>query len=197
MSALIWFVHHFEYLFHCNFHCKLPRCREHCANLYAATGHTGITPVPSSANFETKGSNSSQSEVEETPLIPLAPQPSAIELDRRISHLRNPLVRQRSAPSSMNPPRSAGCPTSVEAVNREIIANLPEFADVQLRSKSRRKSRPSSGDSGDSVVLDPEATAQAFRKALRSTSVGQYKRVNTLHTRSFQLEQTIIIHSLQ
>lgn len=156
--------------------------REHYANMYAATGPTGMTPVSSTNNLASVAEMDSVA-VEATPLLADATQSSvkeAVEANQRPlrkglgSINRKALVRQQSAPPTFNPPPSAMSTSSND--------DSSEFSDVQLRRKgSGRKSRrsvASSGESeGSSVSLDAEATDQAFRKALRSSSIGPYKRV--------------------
>ena len=152
--------------------------------MYVATGHTGMTPISSTNNLASTV-DMDTSVVEETPLLAIAAHLSsdeAIDVEQRPVRKglgtanRNPLVRQQSAPPAFNPPPSA---TSIGS-NSD---SLGDFPDVQLRRKgSGRKSRrsvASSGESGESSIgLDPQATDQAFRKALRSSSIGPYKRVS-------------------
>ena len=152
--------------------------------MYVATGHTGMTPVATINNLASVTEDSSW--VEETPLLGAdinLPADEAIQVEQRPVRKglggvnRNPLVRQQSAPPAFNPPLSATSTSSGE--------NIVDYSDVQLRRKgSGRKSRPSvasSGESrGSSVCLDPQVADQAFRKALRYSSKGQYKRVSFL-----------------
>jgi len=126
----------------------------------------------------------SANDVEGSPLLPITPLPLPGQVERQtITPLKKfPLVRQQSAP-----PGSRWVTAS--AVGREQHSSQhgknenpnenPEFPGVQLRRQKSltRRSRPNSGESTNSGSLDPEATAQAFRKALRSTSNNQYKRV--------------------
>jgi len=161
---------------------------DHYANMYVATGHTGMTPVATINNLASVTEDSSW--VEETPLLGadiILPADEAIQVEQRPVRKglggvnRNPLVRQQSAPPAFNPPLSATSTSSGE--------NIVDYSDVQLRRKgSGRKSRPSvasSGESrGSSVCLDPQVADQAFRKALRYSSKGQYKRVYQKHNRN-------------
>lgn len=174
--------------------------REHAANMYAATGeHTGFTPVASTAKFEGQIAEGLEpvpiineptsplpavNDVEVSPLLPQSPLLGQVEQLPVRPKGRFPLVRQQSAPpGSMLPPR-ASTPGAMAPIKSprpvlDNVAELPEFPDVQLRKKSfmGRRSRPNSGESTNSGSLDPDATAQAFRKALRTTSSNQYKRV--------------------
>jgi hypothetical protein len=174
--------------------------REHAANMYAGQGeHTGFTPVASSAKMEdpepeltTKEPISAlpiRGDVEDSPLLPqLSPLPGQVQPQSKRSFKgKFPLVRQQSAPpGSMLPMRSStpGANNPARTNNENVMALLAEFPDVQLRIKGfkGRQSRPNSGESTNSGNLDPDATAQAFRKALRTTSSNQYKRVTSLNT---------------
>ncbi len=165
------------------------------ANMYAATDHTGITPIPSTARIEEPEPEVEMTEppppvpsireTEASPLLSLPPPFPTIEEPKRPKG-KYPLVRQQSAPpGSLLPPRSTLSPLPKLPPQRPIInardglSDLPEFPEVQLRGKSLgRKSRPNSGESTNSASLDPEATANAFRKALRTNSSNQYRRVS-------------------
>ena len=179
--------------------------REHAANMYAGTGeHTGFTPIASSAKIEDpdpdveittkepwKDPATAQpirGDVEDSPLLPQSPLPGQVVQQGKIRSFKGkfPLVRQQSAPpgSMQLPVRASSTPGAYNPSrqNNENVSGLQaEFPDVQLRIKSLRgrQSRPNSGESTNSGNLDPDATAQAFRKALRTTSSNQYKRVLT------------------
>lgn len=167
--------------------------------MYAAPGeHTGFTPVASAAQIEEPDPEAvptiikeptsplpAVNDVELSPLLPpQSPLPGQVTQPAAVRPKgRYPLVRQQSAPpGSMLPVR--GFTPGVVVSKPPVLNNLPElpeFPDVQLRKKSfrsqSRRSRPNSGESTNSGSLDPDATAQAFRKALRTTSSNQYKRV--------------------
>lgn len=166
--------------------------------MYAGTGeHTGFTPVASSAKIEEPAPDPDpttaikepvsptpvRGDVEVSPLLPQSPLPGQVEVQTKRPKGRYPLVRQQSAPPGSMLPARASTPGSTTSramrPNLDNVAELPEFPDVQLRKKSMmgKRSRPNSGESTNSGTLDPDATAQAFRKALRTTSSNQYKRV--------------------
>lgn len=174
--------------------------------MYAGTGeHTGFTPVASSAKIEDPEPEMEKTtkepwkdpasalpirgDVEDSPLLPQSPLPGQVEQQKTKRSFKGkfPLVRQQSAPpGSMQLPVRASTPGSYNPSrpNNENVTGLQaEFPDVQLRIKGLRgrQSRPNSGESTNSGNLDPDATAQAFRKALRTTSSNQYKRV-TIYT---------------
>jgi hypothetical protein len=175
--------------------------REHVANMYAGPGeHTGFTPVASSAKMEDPQPDAElttkepmcalpiRGDVEDSPLLPQSPLPGQVQSQTKRSFKgKFPLVRQQSAPPGSMLPTRASTPGSSnpQRTNNENVMSLhAEFPDVQLRIKGfrGRQSRPNSGESTNSGNLDPEATAQAFRKALRTTSSNQYKRVTILNT---------------
>lgn len=169
--------------------------REYAANLY--TG--GLTPIPSTVQMEEEDANpeeemltikkpipatpptsrantqvSADGSVELSPLIPQSTLPGqTVQSPLPKGRGRFPLIRQQSAPpesffSRMGPPQN-----SVDSGHF-----LPEFPNVQLRKKGdERKSRPSSGESGASLALDPDTANSLLRKALRSSKSTQYKGV--------------------
>lgn len=172
--------------------------------MYAATVEpTGLTPIDSEAKIEDAVAEtvvqpiikepvcepsppSASRDLEISPLLPQSSLPGQMEMEPKRPKGRFPLVRQQSAPpGSLLPPRNRLSSISGASVpkptrtNADGVTELPEFPDVQLRKKSifGRRSRPNSGESTNSGSLDPDATAQAFRKALRTTSSNQYKRV--------------------
>lgn len=169
--------------------------REHAANMYAGTGeHTGFTPVASSAKIEEpvpdigstmkepKSPLPSDVDAEVSPLLLQSSLPGQIEHQlKKPMKGKFPLVRQRSAPPGSMLPARASTPGAYNPARpyTDNVSGLSEFPDVQLRFKGLRgrQSRPNSGESTNSGSLDPDATAQAFRKALRTTSSNQYKRV--------------------
>lgn len=163
--------------------------REHVANMYTAADHTGITPIPSTAKMiepepeeeapppeQPPPANANVAEV--SPLLP-TPAPVLVEFEApKRPKGRFPLVRQQTAPAGCLLPPSAPLQPLPLRMNQDRLAELPEFPEVQLRGKSLgRKSRPNSGESTTSSSMDPEATAHAFRKALRSTASKKYQRV--------------------
>jgi hypothetical protein len=124
----------------------------------------------------------SVNEVEGSPLLPSTPLPGQVERQTITPLKKFPLVRQQSAPpgSRWVTASAVGRDQHLSQQGKnENINEIPEFPGVQLRRQKSltRRSRPNSGESTNSGSLDPEATAQAFRKALRSTSNNQYKRV--------------------
>ena len=155
---------------------------EHYANMYAATGHTGITPNSSAAYMDPMETANAANEVEKSPLLtnsPTAPVSVANavaiavgEAPRR-SMRKFPLIRQLSAPLFM-------LPRVVE--NPVLVSPLAEEDEgVQMRPKSSnvKRSRPNSTETSVSThSLDPEAAAEAFRKTLRNSKADQYKRVS-------------------
>lgn len=169
--------------------------------MYAGANEpTGFTPVNSQAKIEDASviadiqsqakepicepsPPTASRDLEISPLLPQSPLPGQVEMEPKRPRGRFPLVRQQSAPpGSLLPPRSSMSGALLAKpirTNVDAVAELPEFPDVQLRKKSifGRRSRPNSGESTNSGSLDPDATAQAFRKALRTTSSNQYKRV--------------------
>lgn len=174
--------------------------------MYAAPGeHTGFTPVASAAKMEESDPEAvptiikeptsplpAVNDVELSPLLPpQSPLPGQVTQPAVRPKGRFPLVRQQSAPpGSMLPVRGLTPGVTVSKPPPPVLNNLPElpeFPDVQLRKKSFRnskRSRPNSGESTNSGSLDPDATAQAFRKALRTTSSNQYKRVHDNPTKN-------------
>lgn len=163
--------------------------------MYAGTGeHTGFTPIASTAKIEEPAQEVVPAEKGPTPPLPISgdgevspllvqsPLPGQVANQfKKPMRGKYPLVRQSSAPpGSMLPARSStlGFYNPMRPYN-ENVPGLPEFPDVQLRIKGikGRQSRPNSGESTNSGSLDPDATAHAFRKALRTTSSNQYKRV--------------------
>uniref|UniRef100_A0A0P6HUM3 Sodium/hydrogen exchanger n=1 Tax=Daphnia magna TaxID=35525 RepID=A0A0P6HUM3_9CRUS len=175
---------------------------EHAANMYAGTGeHTGFTPIASTAKIEEPAEEVAPAEKGPTPPLPISgdgevspllvqsPLPGqVVNQFKKPMKGKYPLVRQSSAPpGSMLPARSStlGFYNPMRPYN-ENVPGLPEFPDVQLRIKGikGRQSRPNSGESTNSGSLDPDATAHAFRKALRTTSSNQYKRVYQKHNRN-------------
>ena len=166
--------------------------------MYTATDHTGITPIPSTAKMIEPEPEVMETvpeppppapinEVEVSPLLPSsAPLPGQLEAPKRPKG-RFPLVRQQTAPAGCLLPPSAPLHPLPQRMSQGHHHDLPE---VQLRGKSLgRKSRPNSGESNISISVDPEATAHAFRKALRTTASKKYQRVradlcfkNTYHS---------------
>ena len=163
--------------------------------MYHGTGeHPDITPVPSNAKMEEPTPDVVEvfkepaspalpvrGDVEVSPLLPQSPLPGQVDLTQaKRPKGRYPLVRQQSAPPGSMLPARASTPGAVSfKPQMRGINELSDFPDVQLRKKSfmGKRSRPNSGESTNSGNLDPDATAQAFRKALRTTSSNQYKRV--------------------
>ena len=136
--------------------------------MYVAADNTGMMPALGAVNLRSTENNAFSNAVEDTPLLAQQPGKQIILENHAMRTLRHsPLVRQSSAPPSINPPPSSS-----------QFADLP---DVQFRRKGRPSLASSGTSSGSSQTLDPEVTAQAFRKALRSSSISQYKRVSLLH----------------
>lgn len=166
--------------------------------MYAGTGdQIGFTPVSSAAKIEDPVPDNTSIEVKESvpvvpangdaevsPLLPQLPLPGQVEESTKKITGRFPLKRQQSAPPGSFFANRASTPGSFKLKNVrpvvDSVAEIPEFPDVELRKKNfvGRRSRPNSGESTHSGSLDPDVTAQAFRKALRSTSSNPYKRVN-------------------
>ncbi|KAI9561927.1 hypothetical protein GHT06_012889 [Daphnia sinensis] len=175
---------------------------EHAANMYAGTGeNTGFTPVASTAKIEEPAPEVApkakeptsplpiSGDVEVSPLLVQSPLPGQVAHQfKKPMRGKYPLVRQSSAPPGSMMPARASTPGSYNPVRpyNENVPGLSEFPEVQLRIKGirGRQSRPNSGESTNSGSLDPDATAHAFRKALRTTSSNQYKRVYQKHNRN-------------
>ena len=151
--------------------------------MYAATGHTGITPIPSSACIVPIATAIPFSEIKErSPLLASVPPPKE-ESAKRLLKGKYPLVRQQSAPTFNQRPKDLNLTqTRNEAVHFSDAPASPGV-EVELRKKKPLGddfSRPNSSEIARRTItpLDPEDTAKAFRKALRSSNTGFYKRVH-------------------
>ena len=169
---------------------------EHYANMYAATGHTGITPIPSSARIEPVAETDAETDVAAAAAAAAAVAAAAATAAAGAPLEKTPLLGLAAPPAvppalSVSPPAvsAAPRPRGKFPLLRQQSAPLfllsaprsePSLADGAVDSRLRgvATEKPSNGvDAASPLEQTPLAADQALRRALRNSNSEQYKRV--------------------